>query len=453
MGVPADVITAQPGRPQPGRWWTGRWWTGQRTLLGTTASLLATTLITTFVGLAFWWVAARLEPLRAVGYGSAAISALTLVGTFGMAGMNTVLIGHLARKPRDADGLVTAAMYASALISAALAAGFWLIGGVLAPQVAPYLNGGPAAALFIAGSALTGATLLLDQAVLGMIGGSPQLVRNAAFAVAKLAAVAALAVAWHDAYGVSILAAWTAGTALSLLPTAIVLNRRGVRLTARPQWRRLSGLGRASASNTWLNNMLQAPVLALPMLVTGMLSAADGGAFYVAWTVVTVAILLPYHFTTALYAASAADPRGLAAKLRFTLRISLLGGLVGVPLVIVCAGPLLRLFGAGYASRATVALELLIIGYFGAVLKNHYIALCRIFDRITRAGIFATASTAARITAAACGALAGGLPGLSIALLLVMTAEGIVALPPVWAALHGRVPQAPAVRSASGLAP
>ena len=116
--------------------------------------------------------------------------------------------------------------------------------------------------------------------------------------------------------------------------------------------------------------MLQAPVLAMPMLVTGTLSAADGGAFYVAWTVVMVAVLLPYHFTTALYAASAADPRGLAAKLRFSLRISLLAGLAGVPLVIVSAHPLLRLFGAGYAARAAVPLELLIMGYFGSVLEE-----------------------------------------------------------------------------------
>jgi O-antigen/teichoic acid export membrane protein len=203
----------------------------------------------------------------------------------------------------------------------------------------------------------------------------------------------------------------------------------------------LRGLGRASVRNTWLNNMLQAPVLAMPMLVTGTLSAADGGAFYVAWTVVMVAVMLPFHFTTALYAASAADPRGLAAKLRFSLRISVLAGLVGVPLVIVSAHLLLRLFGAGYAARATVPLELLIVGYFGSVLKNHYIALCRISGRITRAGIYATVSTAVRLGAAVAGAMAGGLVGLSIALLLVMTVEGIVVIPPVRAALNGRMPR------------
>ena len=421
------------------RWPVARWLTGQRALLGTTMSLLATTVLTTVLGLAFWWVAARLLPLSEVGYGSAAVSALTLVGTFGMAGLNTVLIGHLARSPRHANGLLTAAMYASGLLSALLATGFWLVTAVMLPKAAPYLHSGADAVTFIAGSALTGATLILDQALLGTIGGSLQLWRNAAFSLAKLAALAGLAAAWHDQFGTSILVAWVAGTALSLVPVGVLLRRRGMRLTARPEWRRLRGLGRASVSNTWLNNMLQAPVLAMPLLVTGTLSAADGGAFYVAWTVVMVAVLLPFHFTTALYAASAADPRGLAAKLRFSLRISMLAGLAGVPLVIACAHPLLRLFGAGYAARAAVPLELLIAGYFGSVLKNHYIALCRISGRITQAGIYATVSTAARLGAAVAGAVIGGLDGLSIALLLVMTAEGLAVLPPVRAALNGRI--------------
>jgi O-antigen/teichoic acid export membrane protein len=422
-----------------GRWLPARWLGGQRALLGTTMSLLGTTVVTTVLGLAFWWVAARMLPLSEVGYGSAAVSALTLVGTFGMAGMNTVLIGYLARSPQHANGLLAAAMYACGLVSALLASVFWLVTAVMLPNAAPYLHSGTEAVTFIAGSALTGATLILDQALLGTIGGSLQLWRNGAFAVAKLLALAGLATVWHDQFGTSILVAWVAGTALSLVPVGVLMRRRGMRLTARPEWRLLRGLGRASVSNTWLNNMLQAPVLAMPLLVTGTLSAADGGAFYVAWTVVMVAVLLPFHFTTALYAASAADPRGLAAKLRFSLRISMLAGLAGVPLVMVSAHLLLRVFGAGYAARAAVPLELLIAGYFGSVLKNHYIALCRISGRITLAGIYATVSTAARLGAAVAGAMAGGLVGLSIALLLVMTAEGIVVIPPVRAALNGRV--------------
>jgi O-antigen/teichoic acid export membrane protein len=415
-----------------------RWWREQRMLLGTTVSLLATTGITTGLGLAFWWLAAHLVPVAEVGYGSAAISAMTLVGTFGMAGLNTVLIGHLAGRPRDADGLLAAALCTSALISAVLAAGFCLIGVVIIPQLAPYLHSGTAAVLFIGGSAITGAALVLDEALLGTLGGTPQLCRNTGFAVAKLVALAGLVAVWHELLGTPILAAWAAGTLASLIPVMIVLRRRGVRLMVKPRWRALRQIGRASVTNTWLNNALQVPLLITPILVTGLLSATDGGAFYVASTVVMVAVMLPYHFTTALYAASTADPGGLAAKVRMTLRISMLGGLIGVPLVIVCAHPLLRLFGAQYADRATVPLELMILGYFGSVLKNHYIALCRISGRITRAAVFATGALVIRLVAVIVGGMAGGLTGVAVALLVVMCAEGLYAVPTLRAVMRGR---------------
>src|SRR3982751_7048511 len=58
-------------------------------------SLMATTAITSLFGFAYWWVAARAAPAEAVGQASAAISAMTLIGTIGMFGMGTMLISDL----------------------------------------------------------------------------------------------------------------------------------------------------------------------------------------------------------------------------------------------------------------------------------------------------------------------------------------------------------------------
>jgi O-antigen/teichoic acid export membrane protein len=415
---------------------TGSRAAGQRSLISTISSLIATTGITTVLGIGFWWLAAQRAPLSAVGNGSAAIAAMTLVGTFGMAGLNTALIPHLARKPRDGDGLLAAALCASALVSGVLAIGLWLLAAVADRGLAPYLSSNTAAAVFIGGAALTGAGLVLDEALLGQVGGAPQLWRNCAFAVGKLAALAGLTALWHDVLGTSILTAWVAGTALSLVVAAALLRLRGVRLVSRPQWGLLRRLGRASAANTWLNNALMAPVLLTPVLVTGILGARDGGAFYVASTIIVIVIMLSFHFTTALYAASANDPAGLAAKLRFTLRTCLIGGAVGVPLVIIAARPLMEVFGAQYAALAAVPLALMVGGYFGAMLKAHYIALLRIDDQLTKAAVYASVTCVIRIGTMVAGALAGGLIGVSVALLVVMTAEGLYTIPALRGALR-----------------
>lgn len=413
-----------------------RWWAAQRTLLGTTATLLGATGITTLVGVVFWWLAARLVPVDAVGYGSAAVSAMMLVGTFGMAGLNTVLIGQLARRPRDVGGLLTAALYTSGMISAGLAACFVFV-ALLVPRVAPYLHGPGEIALFIVGSSLTGATLVLDEAVIGLLLGSVQLWRNAAMAIAKLGALAVIVIVVHDRLGTSLLAAWTAGTAISVVVVAFLL-RRHMPIPAPPAWSALRGLGRTSVGHTWLNNALQAPRLAVPLVVTGLMSAAGSGAFYVAWTIVSLTYLLPYHFTTVLYAVGSADSRVLREKLRVTLRLSLVAGVIGIPLLVVIAYPLLRLFGSEYADQAAFPLRLLALGYFGSVLKNSYVAVCRVREQINRAARFATVTCVVRLTAAAVGALVDGLPGLAIALLIAITVEGIAATPAVLRELRGR---------------
>ena len=408
-----------------------------RSLMKTGVSLIATTGITSVLGVAFWWVAAHRASLSGVGNGSAAVSAMGLVGTLGMAGLNTALIPHLARRSRDGDGLLSAGLCASALVSTALAAGLWLAAVAVGRGFAPYLHTGPEALVFIGGSALTGTGLVLDEALLGLMGGAPQLWRNSAFAVTKLAALAGFTAIWHGVLGTSILAAWVAGTAVSLAIAAVLLRVRGVRLLSRPKWTLLRRIGLTSARNTWLNNAVQAPVLLTPMLVTGLLGAEDGGAFYIATTVVVAVIMLSFHFTTALYAVSTADPDGLAAKLRFTLRLCFLGGVVGVPLVIAAAHPLLHVFGAQYASRATMPLAVMIAGYFGSVLKDHYVALLRIYHEITKAAVYATVTCVARLVAVAAGAVADGLVGVSVALLVVMCAEGLYAVPAIRRALKG----------------
>ena len=110
---------------------------------------------------------------------------------------------------------------------------------------------------------------------------------------------------------------------------------------------------------------------------------------------------------------------------------------------------MLSLFGPAYATRATLPLQVLAVGYFGAVLKAHFIALCRIFKRTTLAAVFASAGNVVRLAAAVAGALVGGLIGLSVALVAVMCAEGLVLSPVVWAALRGQMPVRRAHRAPS----
>ena len=84
------------------------------------------------LGFVYWAAAARLFSQQAVGYGAAAISAMTLLGTIGMLGMGTLLIGELPRRTARA-GLVSAALLTCGLGSLVLALAFRRLGAPLQP--------------------------------------------------------------------------------------------------------------------------------------------------------------------------------------------------------------------------------------------------------------------------------------------------------------------------------
>src|SRR3712207_3210155 len=97
-----------------------RWLNPNWTILANTGSLIGTTAVTSVLGFLYWWLAARLFPPEAVGLASAAISAMMLLGTMGMLGLGTVLIGELPRQRSEASQLITTSLLVAGLASLGL---------------------------------------------------------------------------------------------------------------------------------------------------------------------------------------------------------------------------------------------------------------------------------------------------------------------------------------------
>jgi O-antigen/teichoic acid export membrane protein len=440
IGVDAAGSRARPhtATPQRSPWVAAATvWRRHHDLLSNASTLAATTGVTSLLGFAFWALAARLFNQQAVGYGAAAISAVTLLGTIGMLGMGTLLIGELPRRSSRA-GLVSAALLTCGVGSLGLGLGF----AILAPHFSgrfAHVSGTIAeAALFTAGVVLTGVSLVFDQATIGLMRGGLQLTRNVIFSAAKLAALPAAAILMNDRFGLGITASWMAGIALSMVLLAIRLRFGRIKVLRRPDWDLLRGLGKTALAHNWLNLAITVPMTLIPVLVTVIVSPSANAAFYAAWTLSGFLKIIPTHLSTVLFAVAAADPQIIARKLRFTLRLSLLIGLPGMVALALGAHLLLSLFGTGYARAATFSLWLLAIGYLPTIPKMQYIAVCRASSRIPRAAAVMTAAAVIEVTAAAIGGSYDGLKGLSIALLGAYLVEGLVTAPPVIRAALGR---------------
>ena len=412
-------------------------WRLHRDLLSNAGSLVVSTGVASLLGIVYWMFATRLFSQRAVGYASATVSAMTLLGTIGMLGLGTLLIGELPRR-RPRAGLVAAALLTCGLGSLLLGLGF----AVVAPQVSVSFDAmiGTAGrgALFAAGVAVTAVTLVFDQATIGLMRGGLQMGRNIAFAVAKVLVLPVAAIVFHDGFGVGITLSWVAGMVLSLALIAIRLRLDGEPVLARPDWGVLRGLGRTAMAHHWLNLAMTMPFYLLPVLVTVIVSPTANAAFYIAVMLTTFLFIVPAHLSTALFAVAAADPGAVARKLRFALRVSFLIGIPGMAVLILGAHLALGLFGKGY-TVATVPMWLVTLGYPAAVPKSLYVAVCRAAGQIPRAAAVLTTCSSREMAAAAAGGLAGGLYGLSLALLVVRYAEALVTTPPVLRAAFGRV--------------
>lgn len=412
-------------------------WRKHHDLLASTSSLVASTAVVSALGFAYWALAARLFSQQAVGYGSAAVSAMTLLGTIGMFGLGTVLIGELPRRKAGA-GLVAAALVTCCLGSLLLGLGF----AIVAPHFSgsfQHISGSMGqVALFAAGVALTGVTMVFDQATIGLLRGGLQLSRNTIFAIVKIEALPLGAFLLHDRFGVGITASWVAGMALSSVPVMAHLWSTGTSFLPRPEWSVLRGLGKTAVAHSWLNLSISVPRSLMPVLVTVIVSPSANAAFYAAWMLSYFLYIVPTHLSTALFAVASSDPRAIARKLRFSLGLSVLLGLPGMVILGLGAHFALAMFGINYARAATVTLQLLVIGYLPTIPKMHYLAVCRAAGRIPRAAVVMTSAAVMEVAAALVGGVYGGLNGLSSALLAVFFFEGLVTAPSVVRAAIGR---------------
>ena len=89
-------------------------------------------MVTSILGFAYWWLAARQFSPPAVGLASAAISAMTLLGTLSICGLGILLIGELPRQKGKEASLISATLIVAGVVGGCL--------GMLFAIVALYLS-------------------------------------------------------------------------------------------------------------------------------------------------------------------------------------------------------------------------------------------------------------------------------------------------------------------------
>ena len=435
--VPQSV---DPGSEGPGRGGLVAVLRGHLDLFLNAGSLMATTAITSLFGVAYWWLAARTASPAAVGQASAAVSAMTLIGTIGMFGMGTMLISDLGRlRGRKWELISTCLLVAG---GAATAGGliYVALAHLALPGLQHALGSTPATVLLVLGIALNAMTLVLDEALVGLLQGPLQLMRNAWFSVVKLVLLGLLALLPFAPSGGQLLLTWVAGMVASVVILGRVLRRKGMVDSVRPRLSLLRGRGQATFDHNLLNLATYLPRAALPLVVTAVLSAEANAAFYLAFMVLSFLAMVPGNVALTLFAVAAGDKAALRSKVRMGLLICFGVGLPASLVVVFAAEPIIGLFGASYAESAASALTILALTYVPFVFHHFFLAISRVQGRVRGAGIFSVFAGVAELAAAWYGGSRGSLTDLVTWVALVMAAETVLVAPTVLRVVFARPP-------------
>lgn len=406
----------------------------------TNASALATgTLATAVLGFSYWWFAARFFTPATVGLASAAISMMNLLGHVGEFGLGPLLIGQMPRTSKDASALISTALVAVTLSCILIGLGYLALSFGFSSHLGAILDSPRACVLFVLGVAVTGFTVVLDQALVGLLRSGLQMSRNIIFALGKLGLL--VAIAWSvgaAADETDIFNTWVAGQVLSLLILGGFLAARKHTLWHRPRPGLIRPMLGDVLSHHALNIVLQVPGLALPFVVTVILSPQTNAAFYAAWSLVNVVLLVPASLTTVVYSTGAREPALLGSRLKLSLALSGLVGLSAGVGFFLFSPFILGLFSPAYPLIAGASLKILGFGTLGVMLKYHYVALQRLRRRMMRAALVLGVGSALELALAAIGGHLAGLDGLTQGWIAAVVLQAVLMVPSIVAATNSK---------------
>lgn len=348
------------------------------------AWLMANTAATGLLGVGFWSVAARTMPTSVIGREGALVNAMVGISAIGQLGLNAVVTRFLPMAGDRARRLI-AVSYAVAALATLLLTILVLATTTVTGTDPLGLNGSAGAAAMFCVSAVAWAVFVLQDAVLAAVRAVRWVaVENIVFGIAKIALLPVVA---HLGLAHGVFVAWVTPMLVLLVPVnayVLVRTRRGGNSAAaspamaalgRRGVRRFVGFELASATVVQLSGTL------LPVLVTAVVGAAEGAAFYLPFLMVLTADLLVLGWTTSL-TVEAAHAEGQGTELARSVAVRCGALVAAVVLGGVVLAPLMStVFGSRATVGAVVVLRLLVLASPARAIITIYAAVCRVQGR------------------------------------------------------------------------
>lgn len=401
------------------------------------SSLYGTTIVTSALGFIYWFVAARMVSPRVVGLASAAQSAAAFLSIVCVLGLSTLLISELAKDRSPARSLM---LTASIVVSVVALVVTPLVGMCLqhfSLTLRQAMPGFIGLLVLTALTSLTSVALVLDDACIGLLRGDIQLKRNAVFSISKLLLLPILIEIWPSHSGTELVIAWLFGVMFSLVTMATQLRALTADQSGRFVFSTFLEKRRIAVGHHWLNLAIFSPRMVFPVLVATIVGSRANAGFTVALLVVSIATVIPYHLSTALFALAPGDETALRREIRKTMRFCLFLAVGSALFFAIFSHLILGFFGRSY-ENATAALVVLGLTTYPSAIKFHYVAIARVRGRMQRAAFLAMIGAIFEVGMAAVGGELRGETGVAIGIAMASLMECALFSPAVFRIIRNR---------------
>jgi O-antigen/teichoic acid export membrane protein len=416
------------------------------TLLSNAAFMTGGAVASAILGFLFWTVAARHVTAASLGLASAAISAMSVLVSLAEIGLGTLLMGFDLRDKKDSPKLNSAALITVTATSTLFCIVWFAIVNALDLKLKSLLLGAGASLLFLAGVAGGAVTLVTDSILTALSASSLRMVREIIFASAKLLLLALLLRSTASGEPGTILFAWVAASLLSISVVAVALHRRGSPALSTPNFSALVSMFPKTIAHHALNLVASVPTIALPTLLTEIVSPEANAPFFMALMIIQVLLLVPASISTSLYAIGGTATGSKVKAFRFAILISSACCLAEVFLFVELLNVLLTFLNPHLAELAGSSLKYLGLAMLPRSLKFFYIAAVRLEDRVFTGSYLMTFCAVIELGGAAVGCVAAGMPGLIAGWLIAAVLETALMLPTLLAAANVSLPPGLAAR-------
>jgi O-antigen/teichoic acid export membrane protein len=342
-------------------------------------ALVASTAVTSVLGLVFWVLAARFYPAEQIGLGSVLISTMVTLSSASQLNFGNVLNRFVPVAGARAGRLILIAYGSAAAAAVAISGGFLLVAGLLMPGLA-FLTGDPVLSFVFAVAVMTWSIFALQDSALAALRKAVWIpLENTLYSIAKI--VLLVIFAGFSTVGLSIFASWILPllaivAAMNLFIFAVVLKRdrppasTHADLSPRAMarffgWDYVGGLAMTAAMGI-------APLL---VLSNGGLTASAN--YHLAWTITYSLYLIGRSMGISLLAESSADPHR-APSLAADAVVHTMLPLVAAALGIALGAPLLMaIFGPTYVEEGTTLLRVLALSSIPWGLVTIFLAIAR----------------------------------------------------------------------------